>query len=42
MSNLSPINRYHKRYLELKSNLTISSNADIVLDLIQQKTYRIE
>lgn len=37
MSNLSPINRYHKRYLELKSNLSISSNAEIVLDLIQQK-----
>lgn len=37
MSNLSPINRYHKRYLELKSNLSISSNADKVLDLIQQK-----
>ena len=37
MSNLSPINRYHKRYLELKSNLSISSNSEIVLDLIQQK-----
>ena len=37
MSNLSPINRYHERYLELKSNLSISSNAEIVLDLIQQK-----
>ena len=37
MSNLSPINRYHERYLELKSNLSISSNTEIVLDLIQQK-----
>ena len=37
MSNLSPINRYHKRYLELKSNLFISSDTEIVLDLIQQK-----
>ena len=37
MSDLSPINRYYKRYLELKSNLSISSNAEIVLDLIQQK-----
>lgn len=37
MSNLSPIYRYHKRYLELKSNLSISSNSEIVLDLIQQK-----
>jgi hypothetical protein len=37
MSNLSPINRYHERYLELKSNLSISSNSEIVLDLIQQK-----
>jgi len=37
MSDFSPINRYYKRYLELKSNLSISSNSEIVLDLIQQK-----
>ena len=37
MSNLSPINRYYERYLELKSNLSISSNTETVLDLIQQK-----
>jgi hypothetical protein len=37
MSNLSPINRYHKRYLKLKSNLSITSDSEIVLELIQQK-----
>ena len=37
MSNLSPINKYHERYLEIKSNLSISSKTEIVLDLIQQK-----
>ncbi len=37
MSNLSPINKYHERYLELKSNLSISSDSEIVIDLIQKR-----
>ena len=37
MSNLSPINRYHERYLELKSKLPLSADSKELRDLIVNK-----
>ena len=37
MSNLSPINRYHDRYIELKSKLPLSADSKELRDLIVNK-----
>lgn len=37
MSSLSPIERCHNRYIELKSNLSVTPRLEIILDLVQTK-----